>query len=356
MNLLKRTGISTDKFLELHNNISVIIPVFNAGKFVKKAVESALILPEVKEVLLIEDGSSDNSLEICKELEIENDKISLFTHSNNQNKGAGLSRNIGIENAKGDFIAFLDADDYYLPNRFEAEKNIFEAQSDVDGVYGALGFHYYSNEGKQKFDDASFGKLTTLNGRPEPDQLFLSLTWLHPKINGHFSVVALTLKRKIFEDKAEKFNALKMHEDTVFIVQLSLTCKLVAGMIDKPVALRGVHDNNRIVNNKDLQSRLIMWQELYQWAKTSKKKKSIIQIFQAFVVTQKIRLSNRIYGFFLFTNYSLSNSFFFKKSDFFNPSCARIFEKRLAGFIIKMKDILLWRTAKVFKLKETYDF
>lgn len=356
MNLLKGTGISTNKFLDLHNNISVIIPVFNAGKFVKKAVESALILPEVKEVLLIEDGSSDNSLEICKELEIENDKISLFTHPNNQNKGAGLSRNVGIKNAKGDFIAFLDADDYYLPNRFKAEKNIFEAQPDVDGVYGALGFHYYSNEGKQKFDDASFGKLTTLNGRPEPDQLFLSLTWLHPKINGHFSVVALTLKRKIFEDKAEKFNALKIHEDTVFIVKLSLTCKLVAGMIDKPVALRGVHDNNRIVNNKNPESRLQMWNELYHWAKSAKKKKKVIRIFQAFMATEKIRNSNRIHGFFLLSNYSLSNRLFFKKSSFFNPSCNRIFNKHLSSVIIKVKDILVWRASKTFGLKDSYDF
>lgn len=340
----------------LQNNISVIIPVFNAEKFIKKAVESALVLPEVQEVLLIEDGSSDNSLKICRELEIENDKLSLFTHLNNENKGAGASRNLGIENAKADFLAFLDADDYYLADRFEAEKSIFETHPDVDGVYGALGFHYYSAHGKEKYDQAFFGKLTTLNGRPSPNQLFLSLAWLHPEINGHFSIVALTVKKKIFDDKAEKFSNLTMHEDTVFIMQLSLNCKLVAGIIERPIALRGVHDNNRIVNNKNPESRLQMWRELYHWAKTSKKNKQIIRIFQAFLITEKIRVSKRIYGFFLFTNYSFSNKLFFKKSVFFNPSCTRVFEKHLAAFIIKGKDILVWRTSRTFKLKDNYDF
>jgi glycosyltransferase involved in cell wall biosynthesis len=340
----------------LKNNISVIIPVYNAAAFVAKAVASALMLEEVKEVLLIEDGSTDNSLQICKGLEIENDKINLFTHPNNENKGAGTSRNVGIQNAKGDYIAFLDADDYYLPNRFEAEKSIFKTQPDVDGVYGALGFHYYTEQGKEKYEKASFGKLTSLNGKPSPNELFLSLTWLHPKINGHFSIVALTVKKEIFYNKAEKFGTLNMHEDTVFIIQLSLTCKLVAGMIDKPVALRGVHDYNRIVNNKNPESRLQMWSELYHWTKSAKKNKQIVSIFQAFMITEKIRFSNRIYAFFLFINYSFSNRFFFKKSDFFNPSCTKVFEKRLSGFIIKIKDVLQWRASKAFKLKDTYDF
>ena len=132
-------------------------------------------------------------------------KVKLFTHPGNTNKGAGASRNLGIENATMDFIAFLDADDYYLPDRFEAEKEIFLKEPLTDGVYGAIGFHYYSEEGKQKYEQHSFGQLTTLTGKPKPNELFLSLTWLHAKINGNFSVVLLHLKRSVFDGKAEKF-------------------------------------------------------------------------------------------------------------------------------------------------------
>jgi glycosyltransferase involved in cell wall biosynthesis len=330
----------------LINNISVIIPVFNAERFLQKAVASALVLPEVKEVLLIEDGSSDNSFEVCKALETGNDKIRLFAHPNHENKGAGASRNVGIENATGDFIAFLDADDFYLPNRFEAERNIFETQPDVDGVYGALGFHYYSEEGKEKYDKASFGKLTTLNGKPSFNELFLSLTWLHPKINGHFSIVALTLKRKIFDDKAERFGLLKMHEDTVFIIQLSLSCRLEAGIIDRPVALRGVHHDNRIVNNKEIRSKLFMWIELYNWAKMARKSNRVIKQFAAFKDAEQLRFISGIPAFSLWLKASACNQYFLKDSVLFTVSTKKVYGKKIAKIICFVKDRMQFHILK----------
>ncbi|MGZ5196876.1 MAG: glycosyltransferase family 2 protein, partial [Kaistella sp.] len=62
--------------------ISVIIPVYNAAAFLRKAVESALKHTEVEEVVLIEDASPDHSLEICKELVSENKKVKLFQNKN----------------------------------------------------------------------------------------------------------------------------------------------------------------------------------------------------------------------------------------------------------------------------------
>ena len=114
------------------------MPVYNAGAFLEKAVNSALSLEEVEEILLIEDGSTDDSLELCKKLSSENSKIKLYQHSDKGNHGAGASRNLGLENASQEFIAFLDADDYYLPNRFDAEKEHFKNQK-IEGVFGAIG-------------------------------------------------------------------------------------------------------------------------------------------------------------------------------------------------------------------------
>ena len=106
--------------------ISVIIPVYNASAFLKKAVNSALQFEEVKEILLLEDCSTDDSLEICRKLAEENTKIKLFQHPDKGNHGAGASRNLGLSKASQDFISFLDADDYYLPNRFKAENELFK--------------------------------------------------------------------------------------------------------------------------------------------------------------------------------------------------------------------------------------
>ena len=116
-------------------NISIIIPVYNAERFLEKAVDSALQFSEVKEILLVEDGSPDQSLEVCKKLLIKDKRIKLLQHPDQGNHGAGASRNLGLEKATGDFIAFLDADDYYLINRFDAEKEIFNNEKIFPIIY-----------------------------------------------------------------------------------------------------------------------------------------------------------------------------------------------------------------------------
>jgi hypothetical protein len=250
-----------------------------------------------------------------------------------------------------EFIAFLDADDSYLPNRFEAEKEIFIEKPQTDGVYGALGFDYYSEEGKQKYEQNSFGQLTTLTGKPKPNELFLSLTWLHPQINGNFSVVALTLRRSVFNGKAAKFGLLKMHEDTVFIMQLSLNCRLEAGIIDRPVALRGVHDHNRIVSNKDAQSRLVMWTELYEWAKKAKKSKPVIKQFEAFKVAEQLRFTSGIHRMGLWLKASLCNKYFLTDSQLFTVSTKIVYGNAIAKIICFVKDRL---QVIIFKRKHKY--
>ena len=141
--------------------ISVIIPVYNAEKYVSQAVKSALQFEEVYEVVLVEDKSPDNALQVCRELAENNSRVKLYQHPDQGNHGAGASRNLGIEKSEGDFISFLDADDYYLPNRFDAEKELFK-NNDVDGVYGAIGVHYYSEKAKEQYYKVFGDRLTTV--------------------------------------------------------------------------------------------------------------------------------------------------------------------------------------------------
>ena len=92
-------------------NVSVIIPVYNAAKFVGEAVYSVVNQKHVAEVLLVEDGSKDGSLSICRGLEDANAKVRILQHEN--------GRNFGVQQSELNFIAFLDADDIPLPNRFD---------------------------------------------------------------------------------------------------------------------------------------------------------------------------------------------------------------------------------------------
>ena len=260
-------------------NISVIIPVYNAEKFLRKSVESALQFEEVKEVILIEDGSKDQSLKECQALDQQYNRVKLFQHSNAENKGAAGSRNVGIVNSTQEYIAFLDADDYYLSNRFDKEKVIFSEISNADGVYGALGVYFFSDKVEENFyrmfskpNDLNSDFLTTVRSNIVPGRLFKKLSGLE-KSEGNFSLDCLTIKAEQLKKLSYFFNeSLRIHQDTEFMIRLSYHLNLYPGLIDQAIAVRGVHENNRITKIKKNSQQFYynkhkLYNSLYQWAK-----------------------------------------------------------------------------------------
>ncbi|AZB09095.1 glycosyltransferase family 2 protein [Chryseobacterium sp. G0162] len=253
--------------------ISVIIPVYNAAEFLEKAVRSAVQFEEVKEVILIEDKSTDDSLKICERLSTDIPKVKLFQHADKGNHGAGAARNLGIEKATRDFIAFLDADDYYLPNRFDAEKELF-INPKVDGVFNAIGTEYLTEKGKEEFQ-SKFKEvsLSTVNYPAEGEEVFKGLLSLTTKTFGtSFHLNSLTIRKASLEPHHLRFNKdLRVHQDSDFIIKLAYHCHLKTGNITEAVAMRGVHDNNRITkivkySPQYNQRQFLLWQSLNQWA------------------------------------------------------------------------------------------
>lgn len=250
--------------------ISVIIPVYNAEKYVSQAVESALQFEEVYEVVLVEDKSPDNALQVCRELAENNSRVKLYQHPDQGNHGAGASRNLGIEKSEGDFISFLDADDYYLPNRFDAEKELFK-NNDVDGVYGAIGVHYYSEKAKDQYYKVFGDRLTTVYKKHPPKDVFPGQLNMIGTF-GLFSIDALTIRKSSLKNMEYFFKThLKLHQDTEFLFRLSYYLNLYPGILDKAVAVRGVHENNRItkVDNREIKpasTRVLLWAEVNKWA------------------------------------------------------------------------------------------
>ena len=250
--------------------ISVIIPVYNAEKYVTNAVESALQFDEVFEVILVEDKSPDNALEVCKTLAEKHERVKLFQHPDKGNHGAGESRNVGMRNATGDFIAFLDADDSFLPNRFDAERELFK-NPDVDGVYGAIGVHYWSEKAKEQYFKIYQDKLTTVYKNHPAKDVFPGLIGMRGSF-GLFSIDALTIRKSAL-DKMDALmkTDLKLHQDTDFLMRLAFYTKLYPGILDEPVAVRGVHESNRISQvdsgkMKPASTRVLLWKHLKNWA------------------------------------------------------------------------------------------
>lgn len=247
--------------------VSVIIPVYNAEAYLQKAVLSAVNLDEVAEVILVEDASPDSALQVAQKLEGQCDKVKLFQHPDQGNHGAGASRNLGIKNATFDYIAFLDADDYYLPDRFTKDKEIFERYPDAEGVYSCVGTHFYSERAKQQFFDKGFGyqETLTLSDTVPPEELFLVLFHRHPQVKGEFCTDGITVKKEVFS-KIGYFNtALRLRQDIHLWKRLAGLCKLYAGEIRTPVAMRGIHPQNRMTVKEDhKQYQDLWWQSLQQ--------------------------------------------------------------------------------------------
>ncbi|MGE8555238.1 MAG: glycosyltransferase family 2 protein [Chryseobacterium jejuense] len=251
--------------------ISVIIPVYNAEKYVSQAVESALQFDEVCEIILVEDKSPDRALEVCKQLTENYDRVKLYQHPDKGNHGAGPTRNLGIEKSSGDFIAFLDADDYFLPNRFDAEKELFK-KPEVEGVYGALGVHYYTEKAKEQYYSLFGDRLTTVYKRHEPKDVFPGQIYMLGSF-GLFSIDALTIRRDSLVKKMDFLfkSSLRLHQDTEFLFRLSYYLNLYPGILDKAIAVRGVHEDNRItlVDSKKINpatTRVLLWKEVDEWA------------------------------------------------------------------------------------------
>lgn len=113
--------------------ISVIIPCFNAGAYIDEAVNSVLSQTfQDFEIIIIDDGSEDQTHEIVMSY-VEKDH--RFKYIRQENKGLSASRNKGLQNAKGEFIQFLDADDLLSSDKFENQIAAFRKNNHIDIIY-----------------------------------------------------------------------------------------------------------------------------------------------------------------------------------------------------------------------------
>ena len=119
--------------------LSVIVPVYNAEQTLNRCVDSLLrqgLAEADYEIWLIDDGSTDHSPELCNELSKEHSQIKVLHQANS---GVSAARNNGREHAQGEWIAFIDADDYLLDNGYATVFAPYAKRTDADMI------HYYSS-------------------------------------------------------------------------------------------------------------------------------------------------------------------------------------------------------------------
>ena len=129
---------------------SIILPVYNVKNYLQECVDSVLCQSfSDYEIILVDDGSQDGSSELCDKLAIEHDCIRVI---HKENGGAADCRNVGLRHAKGEYIVFIDSDDFITDESFLEQINLQLTQP-VDMV---LYKYRKYDDNSSKFSDCSF--------------------------------------------------------------------------------------------------------------------------------------------------------------------------------------------------------
>lgn len=271
--------------------VSVIIPVYNAERYIERAIESAVKQEFVGEVIIIDDGYKDNALTIAERLVEKYSIIKIYQHNNGENRGAGESRNLGIRKATFDYVAFLDADDYFLPNRFKSTRQKYLENDCIDMIYEPVGTSYLNEKCRTTFArwkgisiDESINYITFPTEVTSDLDFFTSLIEGgkgYPHLNG------ITIKKSALNNIS--YNpSLRLHQDTDFLIKFAYHHLCVPGELIKPVAMRYVHEENRI-SNVNYHSRYLLMSSLLNWAKTEVKEPSLLNMIKEKYMIAKVR-------------------------------------------------------------------
>ncbi|MCW4030144.1 MAG: glycosyltransferase [Candidatus Bathyarchaeota archaeon] len=201
--------------------VSVVIPTKNRSRLLNNAIQS-ILLQSFKdfEVLIIDSASTDNTKEIVSSF--KDPRLNYFFLKSD--KGVCAARNLGLTKAKGDFIAFLDDDDMWLPHKLQVQYDILKSQSDFDGVFESS-YYVLIDESRK----------VALLRKPQTFQnLYYSL--LAENILGNCS--GLLLKRACIDELSFDEN-LKAAEDWDFVIRLSKQFSLA--QINEPLVYYRVH-------------------------------------------------------------------------------------------------------------------
>ena len=186
---------------------SVIIPVYNVENYLSRCIDSLLAQNYVDlEILLIDNGSKDQSGQICEDYAAQFSNITAY---HIPNKSVGSARNFGLAKAKGEFICFVDADDYLLGNLFS------DVESQLDSQLDLLVFSYYNSIEKNLSEIDRSAKILPTEGKKGKSDfiaLFQEL-WLTDMM---YTVWNKIYRKEFLEEHQIVFESYELGEDVRF--------------------------------------------------------------------------------------------------------------------------------------------
>lgn len=258
--------------------VSVIIPVFNAAPFLDKCIQSALDQPQTGEVILIDDRSTDESLVIYKKWERVDSRVKVFV--NEGTKGAGAARNVGLCHANCAYIAFLDADDYYLEGRFDVTSELFSKFADAECVSESVKIRINHTE-----------RVKTLTGDLFDGQIigckdsFSKISLDSFLLKNNFLITGITIKNRSFVKVGNFDVSLIQTQDTDLLIRILNSCIVYSGEYTKPVVAYFIHETNRIHNFYDAAyyRRKLMKKHILSYKAANYSIKTIMSLFFKYI-------------------------------------------------------------------------
>lgn len=229
--------------------ISVIIPMYNTSDYIEITLKSVLAQTYKNiEIVVVDDGSKDNGAEIVKNLILKDSRIKYFFQSN---QGVSAARNNAITHSTGEYLAFLDSDDLWLPNKLEKQMNRI-ISSKMDGCY--CGYQYF-------YDDTNMGKVF-------PERYFegnILLEVIKEKVSVWTSTVVV--KKSVITDNSICFRSgLNWAEDMDFFYRLMFYCRFCC--VKDTLALYRQRSNSLSTSSNRLLE-VQLWRDFVEWIKTA---------------------------------------------------------------------------------------
>ncbi|MCM6879955.1 glycosyltransferase [Enterococcus faecium] len=191
--------------------VSIVVPVYNVEKYLRKCVNSLLVQSHSDiEIILVDDGSTDKSGYICDTLALHDSRISVY---HKKNSGQSDARNLGLDNANGEWITFVDSDDYVTPDYIEFLLNLaIKNQADI-----SIATYTYITPRRRK--DRGTGEMVVMDAETTIKRMLLD--------DGFDMGVWAKMFRKEFFNE-HRFPSGKIFEDSLITYQIVANSSKIA--------------------------------------------------------------------------------------------------------------------------------
>lgn len=212
--------------------VSVVIPCYNGAAFIGDAIKSVLVQTEPRlELIVVDDGSIDASADIVAS--VSDERVRLIRHESN--RGIAAARNTAIRSARGEFIALLDQDDVWKPEKLARQLAAFaDAGDDVALVYSNIDVQNLDSGAVRSRTRAVPADVNSFDRTRELEALFL---------NNYIASITILARRRCLEDVGVFDETIKSGSDD-FELFLRLRMKYRFHYIDASLAVRREHDAN----------------------------------------------------------------------------------------------------------------